>query len=208
MCYLNTSNRIPCHTHTDTNQTKILFPKFFFNIYFFKVYMTKKYTTVCIRFINTIELSYNVVKGKKLIYMKFNWPHIFLDPIKFRDTFQFRIWRHCEKGLLCHNFLQLLIDYLYYNYYISITIIPISCRILYFKLRRPSGKMSMCKQVALCMVFMAFMINSTKSVNDDSRLYIRSLIEIWLQKPNLIPNRLSGAINIIDKSKTLHNIFA
>ena len=54
------------------------------------------------------------------------------------------------------------------------------------------------------MVFMAFMINSTKSVNDDpddSHLYIRSLIEIWLQKPNLIPNRLSGAINIIDKSK-------
>ena len=69
----------------------------------------------------------------------------------------------------------------------------------------------MCKQVALGMVFMAFMINSTKSVNDnldDSHLYIRSLIEIWLQKPNLIPNRLSGAINIIDKSKTLHNIFA
>ena len=28
--------------------------------------MTKEYTTVCIRFINTIDLSYNVVKDKKI----------------------------------------------------------------------------------------------------------------------------------------------
>ena len=53
--------------------------------------MTKEYTTVCIRLKNTIDLSYNVVKGKKINIMKFNWPDIFLDPIKFRDTFQFRI---------------------------------------------------------------------------------------------------------------------
>ena len=36
----------------------------------------------------------------------------------------------------------------------------------------------LCKQVALCMVFMAFTINSTKSVNDnpdDSHLYVCSL---------------------------------
>ena len=49
--------------------------------------------------------------------MKFNWPDIFLNPIKFRATFQFRILPHSEKGLLCHNFLQLLIDYLYYIIY-------------------------------------------------------------------------------------------
>ena len=28
--------------------------------------MTKEYTTVCIRFINTNDLSYNVVKGKEI----------------------------------------------------------------------------------------------------------------------------------------------
>ena len=45
----------------------------------------------------------------------------------------------------------------------------------------------------VCFVMAQRMINSTKSANDDpddSHLYIRSLIEIWLQKPNLIPNRL------------------
>ena len=51
-----------------------------------------------------------------------------------------------------------------------------------------------------------------QSVNDnpdDSHLYIYVVLSKFGCKiPNLIPNRLSVAINIIDKSKTLHNIFA